>query len=113
MGFLKKANRWLKKTKIISKIGGPLAKLVPGSYGTAAKAAVMGAKIAGYGRPARRMVSYRGGRRVGRPCKRGGGINLGGGYYGSGINLAGYPSRRGGARKKKMSGGRVPLPIAY
>ena len=124
--FAKKANTWLRKTKLISKVGAPLAGLIPGPYGTAAKTAVGWAKIAGYGRPAHRMVSYRGGRRVGRPCKpcprKGRGVNLGGGYYGGcaggcagkGINLAGYPARRGGARKKKRSmSTKVPLPIAY
>lgn len=89
MDFLKKANKFLRKTKLISKAGSVLGELgIPYAAPVAKYAG-----LAGYGR--KKTVRRR--RR-----RRGGALNLAG-ARGRGVGLA------GGRYKKKIA----PLPIAY
>lgn len=57
--FLGKANNFLKRTGLVSKLAGVGASVLPGQYGMALGSAGTFAKKLGYGR--RRMVRRRGG----------------------------------------------------
>ncbi len=101
MSFLKGANRFLKKTKLLSRGGKALSMLGVPYAGTAGR--VAGAVGYGKRRSKRRF------KRVVRRRKRGRGASLAGGRYrkGGGVFLAGR-----GLKKKPMSRA-VPRGIAY
>jgi len=88
--FLSGANKFLRKTKLLSTVGSALGSAGVPYIGMAAK----GARMAGYGKK-KRMVRRR---RRGRPCKRGGALRTSGGSLGGAL----------GYGKKKY-----PLGIAY
>lgn len=72
--WLKKANKFLKDTKILSSVAEPLSGLVPGKYGIAAKAGVQGLKKLGYGKRGGKRGGRKGGKKCGCGSKKGGAV---------------------------------------